>query len=127
MIKKIYSVIKKKHAIATTKWKWGWEETPLTYLNELIGEVEEVKQELQKEKNLVHLEDELWDILWDYLNVLWLLDKEGKIKKSRIFKKAYKKFDERIDAIWKKWMNWKEIKEKQKKKLAETHTRVYGK
>lgn len=127
MIKKIYKVIKKKHKIAKTRWKWWWEETPLTYLNELLGEVEEVKQELGKEKNMVYLEDELGDILWDYLNVLWLLDKEWKIKKWRILKKSYKKFEERIDAIWEKWMSWKEIKEKQKLRLEKRHKNMYWK
>lgn len=125
MIRKIFKVIKKKNQIAIDKWISTWKETPETYIEELKGEIKEVEEEMKKPWNMIHLEDELWDILWDYLNVLWLLDKEKKINKHRVIKKSYKKFKERIDAISEKWMNWKQIKEIQKKRLKNIHDRHY--
>lgn len=121
MFKKIYSIIKKKHLLPHDTWK----DTPETYLDKIEEEIKEVREELKKWANIVYLEDEIGDIFWDYLNIVWLLDKDKKIKKKRVFKKCEAKFKERVDAMAHKGMSWWEIKTLQKKRLAKTHKTRY--
>lgn len=86
----------------------------ITYLNWLYDELEEVKDEIKKD-NQVYLEDELWDILWDYLCMLHSMEKEGYISGvDKVLERSYKKYFERIWEDWKNRWAWKDIKEKQK-------------
>ncbi|QDF29384.1 MazG nucleotide pyrophosphohydrolase domain-containing protein [Halarcobacter anaerophilus] len=94
-------------------WKGGSN----IYLNELKSEVDEVLEEYEKNRNCF-LEDELGDILWDYLNILIAVNKEKDIDIKSVFSRALKKYTQRVEAI-KKGQTWAFIKEKQKKSLYE--------
>lgn len=92
-----------------------------------MKEIQEAKAEV-KENNSVYLEDELWDIFWDYLCLIETLKNEGKITNlEKVFERCYKKFSERIDE--KTWKNrdWQEVKKLQKEKLKKEHFEKYGK
>ncbi len=86
---------------------------------------EELKKELKeaeneyREGNSVCLEDELGDVLWDYLGLLNSLVEEWKIKSvKRVLERAYNKFSERIDVTtWRDKGDWDKVKEKQKQTL----------
>jgi len=54
-----------------------------------------------KENNTVYLEDELADVLWCYLCLTHSLHKKAYISDpKKIFERAYKKYDERLEAVW---------------------------
>lgn len=94
-------------------WKGGSN----TYLNELKSEVDEVIEEYEKNRTCF-LEDELGDILWDYLNILIAVKKEKNIDIKAVFSRALKKYTQRVDAI-KNGQTWAFIKQKQKEVLYE--------
>ena len=61
------------------------------YLQGLRDELWEVEVEI-KDNNLVYLEDELWDILRDYMNLLYILENEGKIRsRKNVFQRSFEK------------------------------------
>lgn len=101
-----------------------WNET---FFEEILKEIEEAKAEV-KEKNSVYLEDELWDIFWDYLCLLETLKKEWKIESiENVFQRCYKKFSWRIiEETWES-RNWQEIKKIQKEELKNEHLKKYWK
>ncbi len=98
-----------------------------TFLNWIKNEIQEVEEEIKPE-NKVYLEDELGDIFWDYMCMIYSMEQEWLINADQIFERAYKKFSERIQENW-KWHKWKrgEIKEKQKQELKDEHHRLYWK
>lgn len=97
----------------------SWAEGSQTYLNEIRKELIEVEEELTEERNC-YLEDELGDVLWDYLNILLMLEKERNIKTASVLSRACKKYEARISAI-ERGQSWDSIKETQKKELAREH------
>lgn len=94
------------------------------YLDAIIHEVEETRPHM-KEKNAVYLEDELWDILWDYMNLIYLLEREWKIDAWKVLERSVKKYSERTNAL-ENWMTWDEIKKIQKQKLLQEHNAKYN-
>ncbi len=92
-------------------WKGG----SSIYLEELKNEVDEVIEEYKKDRKCF-LEDELADILWDYLNILIAIKKEKDIDIQRVFSRALRKYTQRVNAI-KDGETWAAIKEKQQKAL----------
>jgi NTP pyrophosphatase (non-canonical NTP hydrolase) len=89
-------------------------------INELLLEVEEVKAEI-KPNNIPYLEDELGDILWDWLLLVSNLKRLGLVTNHQnIINRAIKKYKERVlpfkgdmsDSII-----WKEVKKRQKEEL----------
>jgi len=92
-----------------------WSEGSKTFTEELKKEIEEVIVEYNNEKQ-IYLEDELGDVLWDYLNLLVNLEVENKIDLKRVFTRANKKFSQRVSGINYN-SNWNEIKKKQKEEL----------
>ena len=90
----------------------------------MIDEIEEVKEEL-KENNHVYLEDELWDIFWDYMCFLESLEQEWKINKSRVFDRCYAKFSGRLNPDGSNNGEWSTVKKIQKEKLKEEHDAVF--
>ena len=77
-----------------------------------------------KENNSVHLEDELGDILWNYLSFINILEKKKYISSTKsIFERIDKKYVERLDAVWgqKTEDAWHEVKKKQKEELHQEH------
>lgn len=95
------------------------------YIQWLLDEVQEVHHEI-KEDNTVYLEDELGDILWDYLNVLYYLEQEGKItSRKKVFERSQQKFGERVsDQL--QGIFRKDTKARQKEALAKEHTKKYS-
>lgn len=99
-----------------------WNET---FFIEILKEIEEAKAEV-KEKNSVYLEDELWDIFWDYLCLLETLKKEWKIESiENVFKRCYKKFSWRINEETWESRDWQEVKKFQKEELKNEHFEKY--
>lgn len=103
---------------------WPSSNGSLMYLDWLIDEVQEVRNEI-KDQNHIYLQDELWDILWDYLNLLSYLEKEGKIKSvEEVLSWSFEKFSERINNL-KTDISRNETKEKQKQRLKNEHEGFY--
>lgn len=70
-----------------------------SYFQGLSDEVAEVKAELLP-NNTVYLEDELGDILRDYLNLLTALKQEWKITSiEQVVSRAEKKYAQRLEAV----------------------------
>lgn len=123
-----------KQLILTTQTKekidslksWNNGNGSKTYFDELQKEIQETLIEY-KAGNQVHLEDELGDILWDYLNLLTNLQKEGKIESiEKVFQRANKKYNERITGIQNN-INWEETKIKQKAELKQEQEKLGNK
>jgi hypothetical protein len=89
-------------------------------LDAIISEVEEVKEEI-KPNNRAYLEDELSDILWGWLSLVENLKSEGLVgSHEAIFKRALKKYEERIlplKGTSEDHAIWREVKKKQKEGL----------
>lgn len=97
----------------------GWATGAETYLDALADEVGEVKDELYSGRR-VYLEDELGDLLWNYLNTLQVLDNQQKISIARVFERASDKYHQRIEGIQEGQL-WADIKKIQKQQLAQEH------
>ncbi len=87
-----------------------------TYLQEIKNEVDEVIEEIPNNR-LCYLEDELADVLWDYLNAVLLLEKEQGVDLHSVLTRACKKYNQRVTAI-EQGRTWAEVKKEQKKQLA---------
>ena len=89
-------------------------------LSAIVSEVEEVKEEI-KPNNMAHLEDELSDILWGWMTIVENLKNEGYVTSHEaIFKRALKKYEERVLPLYGDNRDhdvWREVKAKQKKVL----------
>jgi len=90
----------------------NWSNGPTTYLSEIKGEVDEVIEELPKNR-VCFLEDELGDVLWDYCNILVALEKESGVDTTSVLNRACKKYEERISGI-ENGERWSDIKLRQK-------------
>ena len=97
----------------------AWSNGSETYLAALKNEVDEVIEEIPKSRQC-YLEDELGDVLWDYLNILTALEKEVGIDTTAVLKRACRKYEERVSGI-ESGKAWSEMKEKQKIDLAIEH------
>jgi len=113
-LKKILGIVERKYVIDQGR---DWSNGSSTYFDEIPKELAEVKEELENNRR-PHLEDELGDVFWDYLNLLINLENEGKIMLSEVFRRAAEKYEERVGAL-EKGITWDEVKQKQKKRLAE--------
>ena len=111
-ITQLLQLVKQKQ---TVDQQSEWCKGSSTYLEGIPEELEEVKAEIISGKQ-PHLEDELGDVLWDYLNALVNLEAEGKINIDNIPKRALKKYGERVNGIL-EGKNWNDIKKKQKEEL----------
>lgn len=106
------------------RWFYKWYQT---YIEWLDDEIEEAKEEV-KENNSVHLEDELWDVFWDYMCLLNSLEQSNMIDKKKVFERCFKKFSGRIKENWENQGElWNDIKAKQKTELLEEHNLKYKK
>jgi NTP pyrophosphatase (non-canonical NTP hydrolase) len=116
LLGKLLSVVDRKNSIDKTT---NWSDGSITYLNELKTEIIEVEEELQLER-VCYLEDELADVLWDYLNVLKCLEEEKGISSCSVLNRAYVKYNERVTAIENN-ISWEDIKNEQNNKLSNEH------
>lgn len=96
-----------------------WSNGSSTYLDEIRKELKEVEDEIETDR-LCYLEDELGDVLWDYLNILTALESEKGISPENVFRRSQIKFEERVNHI-SNGGSWQEIKDKQKLQLAEEY------
>ncbi len=113
---RLFSLIKEKETIDCQN---TWCKGSTTYFEELQKEIVEVCEELEKNR-MVYLEDELGDVLWDYLNLLSHFEKEGKISHERVFERCVKKYTQRLNGV-RSGTSWEDIKTKQKKSLKKEH------
>lgn len=93
----------------------NWSNGSETYLSEIQKELVEVEEEIPKQR-FCYLEDELADVLWDYLNIVLALEDEAGVDFNSVLERACRKYEERISGI-ENGQLWKEIKVRQKKVL----------
>ena len=99
ILKKLFSLSHKRVEDLENDDK-GWYKGYETFLEAVKDELSEVEKEI-KENNTVYLEDELGDVLWCYFCFTYSLHKKGYISDpEKIFKRAYKKYNERLEAVW---------------------------
>lgn len=102
------------------KWdEMTWYKWSRTYWENLKWEIQEAEAEINTHQ--AYLEDELWDVLWDYLCLLNSLKSEWKITSvERVMDRALTKFSWRINKdTWDYNWDWQEIKKMQKVKIEE--------
>lgn len=97
-----------------------WSNGSSTYIREIQKEIQEVIEEIPKNRK-AYLQDELADALWDYLNLVLALEKEKGINLEDVLERATRKYEERVSGI-ENGIPWKETKEKQKAALAKEET-----
>ncbi|WP_206017524.1 MazG nucleotide pyrophosphohydrolase domain-containing protein [Pseudoalteromonas sp. 31A1] len=111
--------IKKLNEIAKVKvnkdLKGTWSEGSITYLNGIYDELEEVTEELNSGRQC-YLEDELGDVLWDYLCMIQHLELEEKVLVNKVFDRVVKKYSERVITL-EEGETWGDVKARQKTKL----------
>lgn len=95
----------------------SWSSGSETYLAEMKKEIDEVSEEIPKNRQC-YLEEELGDVLWDYLNVLTAIQKEQGICPKAVLTRAIKKYEERVSGI-ETGESWASIKGRQKIALAQ--------
>lgn len=110
---KLLNIAKRKTKFdKTNHWSKGAE----TYLFEIKNEVDEVLEEIPKSRQC-YLEDELGDVLWDYLNVLTALEQEIGLDAKAVLSRACHKYEQRVSGI-ESGETWNSIKEIQNQALA---------
>ena len=111
-IEKLLNLARKKNTIDS---RHDWSHGSCTYFSELKKELLEVEEELPLGRKC-YLEDELGDVLWDYLNALVCLEEEKGINIESVFNRAVQKYQERIAGI-ENGVSWKKTKEKQNSRM----------
>jgi len=96
-----------------------WYSGPESYLLGLKDEVDEVIEEISGQRTC-YLEDELGDLLWNTLNAVIALEKEGKVTLESVMDRACAKFSSRLSGL-EADRSWQEIKDEQKLALAREH------
>ena len=94
----------------------SWANGSATYLAEIRKEIDEVTEEIPLGRR-PYLEDELADVLWDYLNVMLCLESEAGVNVDAVLVRACRKYEQRIGGIA-AGEGWQAIKERQKAALA---------
>lgn len=112
-ISKLIGIAKRKNIIDSN---YDWSDGSSTYIDELRKELIEVEEEIPLNR-VCYLEDELGDILWDYLNILVCLEKEKDIKINNVIQRALLKYNERVSGIENN-IPWQVTKSKQKKRMS---------
>jgi NTP pyrophosphatase (non-canonical NTP hydrolase) len=108
---KLFAIAQRKHRFDETN---PWCEGSQTYFSGLHSEIHEVAQELA-DGHREDLEEELGDVLWDYLNLLLCLNKEDKISIDAVLNRTIDKFEERVSGI-EQGEAWSAIKARQKQR-----------
>ncbi|MCH2056218.1 MAG: hypothetical protein MK214_06295 [Thalassotalea sp.] len=99
----------------TNTWYKGSE----TYFDALYQELEKVGEEITQTR-LCYLEDELGDVLWNYLNLLMALEKEQGIDPTSVLSRAVNKYQQRV-ATNENNGSWADVKAEQKRKLQQEY------
>lgn len=112
-------LLKQLQDIATIKsqrdLQGSWFKGSSTYLDALVEEVTEVKEEITLGRQ-AFLEDELGDLLWNFVCLIEHLEVDKKIDKERVFRRAVKKYSERV-AERASNETWDDVKARQKLEL----------
>jgi len=108
----LLDLVERKHLIDQNN---TWSQGSSTYLAEIRKELDEVEEVVGSNKT-IQLEEELGDVLWDYLNLVRCLAQEETITLDSVFQRAVGKFDERISGV-ENGVTWKEIKQLQKQRF----------
>ena len=104
----------------------GRYEWPASYFREIFQELKEAQEE-SYDNNSVYLEDELGDVLWDWMCLVHWLENEGKVSSlDAVVQRAYTKFTERVIAQ-RNGVLWEDTKKVQKQRLADEHEELYWK
>lgn len=111
-LQKILALVHDKAVIDQNE---NWCQGSSTYFEEIHKELDEAKAELGENRKC-YLEDELGDVLWDYLNLLKNLEIENKIEIEKVFERCTKKYSERLMGR-KNGKSWNDTKESQKREL----------
>lgn len=98
----------------------SWSNGSKTYLNEIKKEINEVIEESTKGRDC-YLEDELGDVLWDYLNALVAFEKEKGINPLSVLERACRKYEERVGGL-ESGETWDEVKKRQNHRLQVEHS-----
>lgn len=94
------------------------------YVEEMQKEIVEMTEELRSD-NVVYLEDELGDIMRDYLCLLRGLEHEWLIDSvDNVWQRSYQKLSERL--AWYPHQDWNAVKKVQKERLRQEHEKRYG-
>ena len=121
-LENIYNLLKRKVKNEQERWYFF---DHFELLDWIYGELDEVKEEIKSE-NSVFLEDELADVFWTYMRLLYSLEQEKKISIENVFQQVEEKFQERIQAL-ENGISWEEIKGIQKEKREMKHKMLYKK
>lgn len=121
-IKRILKLQKRSMMNEEKKWYFFSHHDLLDWI---FWELEEVKVEI-KQNNKVYLEDELADVFWCYIRLLYSLDQDKYIDIEKVFERAEEKFWERTEAV-ENDITWDEIKKIQKEKRESEHNTLYQK
>ncbi|MCG6230188.1 MazG nucleotide pyrophosphohydrolase domain-containing protein [Vibrio furnissii] len=92
-----------------------WFHGAQTYLTEIHSELQEVQDEIPYQRRCF-LEEELGDVLWDYLNLLLSLEQESEIQMESVIARACQKYEQRVGAI-EQGISWDDVKAQQKMTL----------
>ncbi|WP_413283422.1 MazG nucleotide pyrophosphohydrolase domain-containing protein [Vibrio sp. MA40-2] len=103
----------------------SWSNGAQTYIDEIKNEIDEVVEELPQGR-VCYLEDELGDVLWDYLNMLVALEQEKGINVASVLQRACNKYEQRVSGI-EAGKQWQEIKALQNVVLAEEQAKRINK
>ena len=116
VLKDVLALVERKNRI---DFKGKWSVGSKTYLGEIRKELAEVEEEIEAGR-LCYLEEELGDVLWDYLNIVRCLADEQGVVVERVFERLRTKFEERISGM-EDGESWADIKARQKARLAEEY------
>jgi NTP pyrophosphatase (non-canonical NTP hydrolase) len=113
--KLLLSIARRKAQIDTASDN-DWFTGAQTYLGELKKEIVEVEEELLLNRRC-YLEDELGDVLWDYVNLLLALENEGEVDLESVLGRVCRKYEERVSGL-ERHEPWEAVKRRQKQRLA---------
>lgn len=123
LLKKLELLSQQKYDIQAEKYP-DWCDAN-KYIEELWKEIAEVQEEI-RENNIVHLQDEIWDVFWDLLWMIESLKRQWMIDSlDDILHMAVEKYRSRVAVCGEEWWRHK-IKQQQKIELAEKHQARYG-
>ncbi|PIN73451.1 hypothetical protein COV20_04470 [Candidatus Woesearchaeota archaeon CG10_big_fil_rev_8_21_14_0_10_45_16] len=116
-VEKVYELHKKNQIYSA----WAQDETIIDMIKDLQSEVEEVREEAERE-DWDNFKDEIGDVLWDCLGIIVRAENEGHFTMKEVLEHIHQKFTERkpflLESrhISKEEENklWREVKEKQK-------------
>ena len=117
----LLKIVKRKSALDQGN---TWSNGSSTYLEEIKKEVDEVIEEMPKQRDC-YLQDELADVLWDYLNVLQAIEQERGISIDSVLTRACDKYEERISGL-ESGKTWAEVKQGQKLALANAQAKCHN-